>query len=525
MNPAAQHPAPNRRRRVRHKIRTAAFARISDESAGKNLDLNRILDISEDGLALQCVSVLTAEQTFDLHLELSDTSAPFKTTGRVIWSDPSGRCGFRFSDLPPASLLDLQERLFLNARTDVANSQVGRKNTSLGPLASLPSYVDTLSAIDTLEQEVRSAGPDLSAALELIATCAQNLTHASGAAIALAAEDPNFMVCRASAGRSAPPIGSQVQIGSGFSGDCVRAGKLLGCDDSENDDRIDREICRALGVRSLLAAPVNADQRVVGILEVFSAHPFSFTNNDIRTLRRLADSVLIALNRGAHGDSILPALAKVPSFRPLSGGLIEKLSERLSLPNRSEASRSYLSLASCAVVAVVILLGYYAAPRVRSIFQGRVDRTQAVRTSSHGPILPSVLRSSTETGSLPAAQDEASAENALGLLYEKDADKNADDAKESARWFTKAAEHGSVAAQSKLGSLYWNGSAGVPQDLTQAYFWIVLARAGGDAASKSIAPVVAARLNSEQTHAIESRAEVWLEQHRARSRSNSETTR
>src|ERR1700683_5442978 len=344
MNSAVQFSAPNRRRRVRHKIQTAVYARISCESNGEIPDLNKILDISEDGLALQCESVLTAQQTFDHHLELSEASAPFNTSGQVMWSDPLGRCGFRFSDLPPATLLDLQKWLFLNALTGVTNTQVGSKNTNLWPVASnFPSNVDTLSAIDILQRDVRSAGSDLTVSLKLIAACAQNLTHASGVAIALSADNPNFMVWRASAGRSAPPIGSQIQIGSGFSGDCVRAGKLLRCDDSENDDRIDREICRMLGVRSVLAAPVNANQKVIGIIEVLFAHPFSFTNNDTTTLQRLADTVLIAVSRGEQHGSISPALAKVPSFKPLSEGLIEKPSEYLSPQNRVKASRLYLS--------------------------------------------------------------------------------------------------------------------------------------------------------------------------------------
>ncbi len=84
------------------------------------------------------------------------------------------------------------------------------------------------------------------------------------------------MICRASAGPSAPPVGATLQVGSGFSGECVRTGKMLRCDDAETDERVDRESCRALGIRSMLAAPIRLGEKVIGLLEVFSAEPDAF---------------------------------------------------------------------------------------------------------------------------------------------------------------------------------------------------------------------------------------------------------
>ncbi len=83
---------------------------------------------------------------------------------------------------------------------------------------------------------------------------------------------------------------------------------------------------------------------------------------------------------------------------------------------------------------------------------------------------------------------------------------------EAARWFTKAAEDGSVVAQYKLGLLYWGGH-GVPKDMNKAYFWAVLARAGGQAGSKDLAQVLANGMTRAQTAAIEQQAEMWYRQH------------
>src|SRR5579863_8725611 len=101
----AFHPvSPNRRRRVRHKIQTPAYASFTAESQGAMLDLHEILDISEDGAAIQCPGPLEIDRDVTLCLDLAESAGQIYTTGRVIWSQPSGRSGLRFSELPPVSL-------------------------------------------------------------------------------------------------------------------------------------------------------------------------------------------------------------------------------------------------------------------------------------------------------------------------------------------------------------------------------------------------------------------------------------
>ncbi len=59
---ALQPVSPNRRRRVRHKIQTPAYASFTAESQSAMLDLHEIVDISEDGVAIQCHSPLALEK-------------------------------------------------------------------------------------------------------------------------------------------------------------------------------------------------------------------------------------------------------------------------------------------------------------------------------------------------------------------------------------------------------------------------------------------------------------------------------
>src|SRR5438477_4766141 len=107
--------AQNRRRQVRHKVHTPAYATLNGASGGMVLDLNEILDISQDGMSMQTSPPLEVNQTVSLCLDLSETKTYIHTTGQVIWSDDTRRTRIRFADMPEASISHLKEWLFLNA--------------------------------------------------------------------------------------------------------------------------------------------------------------------------------------------------------------------------------------------------------------------------------------------------------------------------------------------------------------------------------------------------------------------------
>jgi len=115
--------------------------------------------------------------------------------------------------------------------------------------------------------------------LQLVAERAQAITGADGVAIALAQGDE--IVCRASSGAMAPDRGVQLDSRAGFSGACFRSGRIIRCDDSEKDPRVNREACRQLGTRSML--------------EAFSTRPFAFKDSDVRSLNLLAELIQGAL--------------------------------------------------------------------------------------------------------------------------------------------------------------------------------------------------------------------------------------
>jgi GAF domain-containing protein len=522
---------PNRRRRVRHRIQTPAYASFTAGPKAAILDLHEILDLSEDGIAIQCHRALDAERRIDLCLDLAGAEQIY-TTGHVIWTNASGRAGLRFSELPPTSLLRLREWLFVNAMTGVANAEEANLAAlSAAERAPLrPSYSDTLAAVTAVQREVEALGADLAGALQLIATRTQTLLRASGTALALADATPGFMVCRANAGEDAPPVGARLQIGLGFSGECVKTGRLLKCDDAEADSRVDHESCRALGIRSILAAPVRAGEKSIGILEAFASQPEAFAESDGRVLQRLAETVLAAINRAARAGNLpLPGTPAV-SFKPGPGSVLFASAPQESRQERIEEHasagitlpRRHLFLLICAFAVISTVLGIYSAPWIQAkLRERRQARVQTVLASSPSPqsggataadlsvetATPDQLRRLAENG-------DAAAENALGLRYFQGDEKNGirQDEVEAFRWFSRAAEDGSLQAQAKLGFLYWSGR-GVPKDLKKAYFWTVLARARGDEANKELATVLASGMKRSDAADIERQADIWLQQH------------
>ena len=149
---------------------------------------------------------------------------------------------------------------------------------------------------------------DLDGTLQLLAERAQYITQATGAAIAL--RDGDEMVCKASAGTSAPEVGARLQMESGLSGESIRTRQVLRCDDSQTDGRVNRESCEALGIASVLVMPmIDEEEAVVGVFELFSDRPHAFEERDIEALERMAFMVRTAIARAEGGPQEIASAA------------------------------------------------------------------------------------------------------------------------------------------------------------------------------------------------------------------------
>jgi GAF domain-containing protein len=552
----------NRRRRVRQKVHAPAYAVFTGDSAdkippremregemheGEMLDLCEVLDISEVGVSVQCAAPMEINRQVDLCLDLAEAAGQVTTTAQVVWSDANGRVGLGLSPLNNAALHRLREWLFLNAMAGAANAEAAAPAPIESPHAELrPTYTDTLAAASAVQREVESLGSDLEAVLSLLAARSQSLLRASGAAIALVGKDEDAMICRASAGPGAPPVGATLQVGSGFSGECVRTATPLICVDAETDGRVDRESCRALGIRSILAAPVCMGDKAIGLLEVFSGQPRAFGQNASAVLQRFAETILTAINRAARAQ--VPSPPSPQPFVAPPGSVLFAHAPQESGDNKDapvkhiedqdkdkdkvggiRLPRAHLYLLICAAATIALAVGFiFARERLHARGHNGVQtvlassKAPADAAAAAAPAGPSVDSANLQQLRDMAAQGNAAAEDRLGRLYAEGDDKLAikPDDHEAAHWFTSAAEHGSVAAQYKLGLLYWGGHHGLPKDANKAYFWTVLARAGGQEGSKDLANFLTSSMTRAQAAAIEQQAEIWYRQHEAQSKAS-----
>jgi GAF domain-containing protein len=151
---------------------------------------------------------------------------------------------------------------------------------------------------------------DLDAALQLLADRAQYITGASGAAIAIRRDGRNDMLCRASTGMNAPELGALLSTEFGLSGESVRTRQALRCDDAERDKRVNREVCREMGIASVVVMPVVNDDEVLGVFELFSGKANAFGARDVSAVQRLSEMVETAV-RLAQAAQNLPERLKM----------------------------------------------------------------------------------------------------------------------------------------------------------------------------------------------------------------------
>jgi TonB family protein len=151
----------------------------------------------------------------------------------------------------------------------------------------------------------------------------QMFTRASSAAIALV-EGDELVTC-AALGASAPDVGARRRIGGSFTGMCVQDRKVLRCDNTELDPRVDAAACEALKVKSMVMVPIPYQEEVLGVLAVFSGSFQAFTATHIAVLKTMAEVL---------GDQVYKA-------RPFAmPGLLAGTREACEPPPASSAQRA-----------------------------------------------------------------------------------------------------------------------------------------------------------------------------------------
>jgi diguanylate cyclase (GGDEF)-like protein len=146
-----------------------------------------------------------------------------------------------------------------------------------------------LRAIIQTQIEIVASDLDLDAVMELIARRAQDLTRGSGGVIELA--DGDEMVYRVTTGEATPFLGVRLKMDSSLSGLCLREDKVLRCDDTATDPRVDNEACRRVNARSIVCVPLVHREETVGVLKVYAPRINSFDEGDVETLELLSELI------------------------------------------------------------------------------------------------------------------------------------------------------------------------------------------------------------------------------------------
>jgi diguanylate cyclase (GGDEF)-like protein len=139
--------------------------------------------------------------------------------------------------------------------------------------------------------------------MRVVAERAAAMTSASGSAIELV--DGPEMVYRAVSGSAEPTLGLRLKREGSLSGLCVEQGIPLVCEDASTDERVDREACERVGLRSMICVPLFHAGRTVGVLKVMSTTKHAFGTGHSEILSMLAGVIAASLanaDRFAHAE-------------------------------------------------------------------------------------------------------------------------------------------------------------------------------------------------------------------------------
>ena len=310
--------------RRKHTRRLAVKELIGLQLGASNRAI--VVDLSESGMRVQAAERVHLLPSSLVRFQLPGCAQAVAASCEVAWADNFGKAGLRFTGFTGSSLLDLRRWLRTTTAPVVVEKREEIRPTRSNPLPMPRPQVVTGTTSKAPGEDARPSetpgGPPATtkidtfqARLQAAAQHLITLTSAEGAVVAL--RSGRAIVCRASVGM-APPAGAPVQTDSGLAGECVRTRAVVWCHDTEQDTRVNREVCQALGLRSTVLVPVLRQGEVEGILEVFSSRADVFDRADVMAMGRMAEVIAEMLgkqeSKPAEGSApVSEAVAPAPT--------------------------------------------------------------------------------------------------------------------------------------------------------------------------------------------------------------------
>ncbi len=146
---------------------------------------------------------------------------------------------------------------------------------------------------------------DLDKVLGVVVRITPEVTGGSGAVVELV--EGEELVYRAASGPAEKHVGQRLELLSSLSGDAVQDRELVRCDDTELDSRVDLPACRAIGIRSMIIAPLIHGEIAIGVLKSFSPDPKAFDDLDAYVVQLLAGICSSALMQAREFEKHLAA--------------------------------------------------------------------------------------------------------------------------------------------------------------------------------------------------------------------------
>ena len=210
---------------------------------------------------------------------------------------------------------------------DGLSSIAGFKAAQRGRSQAELSEAELLSRIVAAQDEIVRAGLDPHKVVDVVTHRAQELTRSSGAVVEIL--DGDKLIYWSASGSAVAQLGAHVRVDASISGLCVKTGRVLRCDDSENDPRVDLEACRRLGLRSALVAPLPYGDTIIGVLKVIAPAANAYNAEDVRTLELLSALIGATLSHAVHHASVEAALNSKVEADKLVSDEHEALRERV----------------------------------------------------------------------------------------------------------------------------------------------------------------------------------------------------
>jgi diguanylate cyclase (GGDEF)-like protein len=179
--------------------------------------------------------------------------------------------------------------------------------------AAEPRDAGLLTELVSVQQVVLASDLDLDAVMAEIAVQAQRLTRADAAVIEML--EGEELVYRAAAGAAVKFEGLRMSAATSLSGRAIRTGDILWCQDAGSDPRVDLQVAREAGARSLVIVPLVQRRKAEGALKLYASRAHAFGERELRVVQMLAGLLGFALSRA----ELLQRLARVATTDRLTG--------------------------------------------------------------------------------------------------------------------------------------------------------------------------------------------------------------